>query len=303
MDDVIALLVADLHLSLAPPVARSAEPDWLKAQARPLRQVRALAREHGHLPVIAAGDIFDRWSPPAEIINWAMDNLPDMYAVPGQHDLPMHSYDDIQKSAYWTLVKQGTIVDLEKENFVELEDVCLFGFPWGSAIRSIEDDVPGDKLRLAVIHAYAWIQGKQYPGASIQSNLSQYRIPLEKYSAAVFGDNHQGFTSKCGNCQVINCGCLIPRKSDERQLKPSVGLLHRDGSITQSMLDCSDDLWLDAVESDNMIEENEELNAFLKELGSVDSNRMDYRTSILRYLDDCPVENGVRKMVLEILGE
>jgi len=86
---VLAILMADIHLSLKAPIWRSAEPDWLDAQARPLKEVKLLQDKY-KCPVICAGDIFDRsrktadgWNAPAELINYAIEYLPDdMYAIP-----------------------------------------------------------------------------------------------------------------------------------------------------------------------------------------------------------------------------
>ena len=55
--DIAAILVADIHLSHSPPVARSAEENWYEAMARPLNQLRNLA-EKWRAPVICAGDVF-----------------------------------------------------------------------------------------------------------------------------------------------------------------------------------------------------------------------------------------------------
>lgn len=52
----LALLIADVHLSWRPPIARSAEPDWPEAMARILRQVADLAAEH-RCPILCAGDV------------------------------------------------------------------------------------------------------------------------------------------------------------------------------------------------------------------------------------------------------
>ena len=43
------------------------------------------------------------------LISFAIRELPSCYAIPGQHDLPNHSYTDIQRSAYWVLVEAGII--------------------------------------------------------------------------------------------------------------------------------------------------------------------------------------------------
>src|SRR5690606_2165772 len=57
-DKVRALLVADIHLSHRPPIARAAEPDWYAAMERQLFQLRYLS-DHYRAPVICAGDVFD----------------------------------------------------------------------------------------------------------------------------------------------------------------------------------------------------------------------------------------------------
>jgi hypothetical protein len=127
---------------LKAPVWRSAEEDWLEAQRRPLKEVRELQNEH-QCVVICAGDIFDRnrkisdgWDAPAELINFALEELPDgMYAIPGQHDLPNHQYIDIGRSAYWTLVKIGKIKNIAPGHFTNIGPYLqLFGFPPGYSI-------------------------------------------------------------------------------------------------------------------------------------------------------------------------
>src|ERR1700684_2614264 len=68
---VIAAFVADVHLSLKPPIARSCEKDWLMAQARPIRQVNSIGLKHG-VPVFCGGDLFDKHNPPPELLSWCL---------------------------------------------------------------------------------------------------------------------------------------------------------------------------------------------------------------------------------------
>ena len=102
-ENIIAIFAADLHLSLKAPIWRSTEQDWFEAMLRPLVELRTLATLH-NCPIVYAGDIFDKWNSPPELINFAIEHLPKGHAIPGQHDLPLHNYEDIRKSAYWTLV-------------------------------------------------------------------------------------------------------------------------------------------------------------------------------------------------------
>lgn len=304
MPDVLAILTSDLHLTLTAPVARSCEPDWLEAQGRYLKQLRQLQDEHG-CPVIFAGDIFDRWLVVPELINWAIDRLPYGYAIPGQHDLPMHRLEDVKKSGYWTLVQAQVLEDLSEPDAWKdrSDDWTVHGFPWGEPIGlEGREDEPDAGLQVAVVHKYLWINGKSYPGADEGGHLSKCR--LEGYDAAVFGDNHIGFTAKSGRCSVMNCGCLIPRKSDERKLKPQVGLLKSDGTIERHLLDASQDRWLELEEElDTAARSQTEMERFLKELGSLENDRLDFREAVVRWVDDNKVSDGVKQAVLRALGE
>lgn len=104
--------------------------------------------------------------------------------------------------------------------------------------------------------------------------------------------------------RVINTGCLIPRKSDERKLKPTVGLLQDDGSIKVHHLDVSEDLWIEVEEElDAAARSQPGMERFLRELGSLENDRLDFRAAVVRYIDDNKVSDGVKKLLLQVLGE
>jgi len=317
---VIAVTCSDIHLTLTAPISRSTEPDWLEAQGRVLDQVRAISEEH-QAPIIYAGDIFHKYNAPPELINWAMRRLPFGYAVPGQHDLPLHNYDDIKKSAYWTLVESGKLIDLEwsvpvwEETFGEIYsrncELMLHGFPWGKDIR-FPNDVSFEQYRnpihLAVVHKYIWKAGKTYVGAPEQEKLSAYESILKGFDAATFGDNHKAFDGVAGDCAVINTGCLIRRKADEINNRPTVGLVYmlENGSV-QTMphyLDTSEDLWsLDESMTADAELVKEDMGRFLKELRSLNSDEYNFKDAVTQFLATNKVSEGVKSILVEVLED
>jgi len=192
-----AIFVSDIHLSHLAPALRSNEPDWYEAMARPVRELRRLAGKL-NVPVICAGDVFDKWSPPAELITFAIQELPEMYAVPGQHDLKHHSYEDIEKSGYWTLVEAGVIHHLEPGSPQRVNNLELYGFPWKHPITPCPNK--NERLKVAVIHAYCWEGQYKYLNAPESGNVRNFK--LSGYDAAVIGDNHIGWARG----KVCNCG-------------------------------------------------------------------------------------------------
>lgn len=240
---VIAIEISDIHLSDKAPVARSGEPDWYKAMARPLKEVSKLARKYS-CPVVCAGDIFHKWDSSAALINFALHYLPDgMLSIPGQHDLPLHNYTDIKKSAYWTLVKSGKIRNLQHGIVTAIDNLRLYAFPWGFPITKCPDPPHTFGLNVAVIHHYVWIDGRGFPGAPEDSKLSNLKRQLKGYDHALFGDNHLSFRSG----PVFNPGSLMRRASDQSEHRPVVGLLRADGTLERHYSDTRKDVLHETV--------------------------------------------------------
>lgn len=315
----IAVLVADLHLSLRPPAARSAEPDWLATQAGYLKQLRQIAdlserKASGQLtlPVICAGDLFDKPNPSPELINFAIKHLPAMHAVPGQHDLNYHRYEDLKKTAYWTLVEAGKVVDLKPGKPVEVNSggtaLRLHGFPWGISVYPPKD--PHDLLlEVAVIHSYIWTMGTGYPGAPGGHRARNWLKCVYNFDVAVFGDNHKSFSyspppGSVYKTLVWNCGGFIRRRTDEKNHRPSVGLLYADGSVKRTYLDTGRDRFIDdRVEQVKSSLKGAEILDFLEELENLADKDIDFRGAIMEWLDREKVPAEVRRTVLQALEE
>lgn len=303
---ILAILCSDIHLSHSCPSARTAEDCWYEAMARPLQEIRNLAARH-RAPVVIAGDIFHRWNEPAELINFALDHLPEAYAVPGQHDLPYHRMDLIKRSAFWTLVKVGKLklIDLP----VVLQDrLILHGFGWGKPIVPMSSE-RGDWLHLAVCHAYVWKEGYGYPGAPDSARLAKYWKNLQGYDAAVFGDNHKGFLFQnrapahpdgATIRSVLNSGTLMRRRTDEIAYQPHIGLLHDNGDIELHYLDTTKDQFITAA----LVDERKVVDAeeFLEGLKSLETDSLNFHDAVLHAMDELSVSDDVREIVVGLIG-
>jgi len=295
---IVALFCADVHLSLTPPIARSAEPDWLKAQGRVLKQVCDLADEH-QCPVVCAGDVFDRWNPPVELVNWAIENLPEMLAVPGQHDLPMHRYEDVKRSAYYTLSVTNRIMDMADGLPLNVRGIYYRGFAWDQELLGLEK-TDGRFRYVLVAHHFVWTKGRNdYPGAPPDCHADRIKAKVGGYDIAVFGDNHKRFMQVwTGGC-LYNCGCLIPRRSDERSQKPAVGLLQEDSRIIVRELNTAEDRWADVKPEDELPRSDPRMDGFVQELGRTRSEIFDYREALLDGVRDS--DEDVKREVMEAL--
>jgi len=299
MSEVLAAVCADIHLSHRAPTARSVESDWYVAQERYLNQLTGIANEY-KVPIICAGDVFDRYNPPPELINWAKEHLPpECYAIPGQHDIPYHDLGNLQKSAFWTL----KLTDPESQCFVWLKDshsyidprLRMFPFPFGAEVKT--EGLSESKLNVAVIHGCVALEDQGYPGLERKNYVRGWKKRLEGFDVAIFGDNHVAFEVS-GKPFIYNCGCLIPRKISERNHKPSVGLLKDDGTVERIYLDCSKDKWVEVSEEKTIRVDMGEL---IKEMNELAEDSLDFREALERYAENA--ETGVKSVIRELLEE
>lgn len=307
----IAILCGDIHLSHVAPACRAERTtkEWYNVQATYLEQ---LTSRVGDLPVVCSGDVFDKWDSPAELINFAIGHLPKgMYAVPGQHDLPNHSYKDIDRSAYWTLVQSGTVENLPPDCPLPISPgLCLHGFPWGWDIESCDkrrhDYEPEGQLlkgiQLAVIHKYVWRKTCSYPNAPESAHFANFDDSLRGYDAALFGDNHIQFliSNNAVGTTIFNNGTFLRRKSDERKYRPTIGVLYSDGRVEREFLDTKDDKFIDVddLKFDGTGLDAEEL---FEVLHGLTDKVLDYKAAVIQYLKTHEVGRGVQKLVVKLL--
>lgn len=297
---VIAILCSDLHLSSLKPACR-AEENWFSVQSEYLSQLNKLAHWF-EVPVICAGDIFDRWNANSETINFALQLLPDnMICVAGQHDLPNHRMDQMFRSAYGVLKEAGKIIDICGKTYAVTDQLMAYGYGWGQEIKPCEPAKYQSEayIRLAVIHKYCWTTRCSYPGAENSDKVGAYAKRLKGYDAAVFGDNHIGFCAKAGTCNVINTGGFIRRKSDELDYSPRVGLLMSDGSIDTHFLETKHDKFVEIVEEGETLPLD--MQAFIKGLKSFEQLGTNFREIVENHLRQDDIDGPVKDIILEAL--
>jgi DNA repair exonuclease SbcCD nuclease subunit len=296
----IAILMADVHLSHTAPAARSHEPDWYEAMRRQLVWLRELQSKL-NIPILIAGDIFHKYNPPVELVNFALQELPNrITAIPGQHDLPFHNMDDIHKSAYWTLVeahKIRTSVYQKPEFLAPQTGVVLHGFPFGCPLKPYKK-VPCEYMNIAMIHEYCW-QGKSgFPGASEDKTVNAHRNNADGYDILIFGDNHIPHEDISKNPIVFNCGGFYRRTIDEINHKPSVGILYSDKTIRREYVPVDEDIFVSAQEKP-VLDQN--ISEFVKYLANTTTNPLDVEEVIRNYVITHNVPESVQVEISRLL--
>lgn len=160
-------------------------------------------------------------------------------------------------------------------------------------------------MYLAVVHSYIWRQGNAYQGAPESKRVAGYNDALVGYDAAVFGDNHSGFsaTANHGNCDIMNTGGFIRRKIDETEYRPGVGILLNDGTIERVYLDISEDKMATETDIKNIkILERIDMPHLLEELNKLSSSSTSFPEAVRRWLEENRCRPYARQLLMEALG-
>lgn len=266
------------------------------------QELELLAHNHGEVPIICGGDIFDKWNPPVELVNFVIDHLPRMYAVPGQHDLPYHRLD-LDRCGYGALMRAGKVVDIGTDSYLPIPErpaLQLWGFPWGVDLCACGEDPDPEYMNIAVCHHYAWTDSHKYPDAPEDSNLRSIKKRLKGFDVAIFGDNHKGWiASSQKSLTVINNGGFIRRTIDELDYYPSYSVIYDDGTAKQFPFQYSGSdklLRTDTAKPQDQVWDTAEL---MEQLRESDAVAFDYREELLRAGKD----NKLSKIAQEQLAK
>lgn len=307
MKKPIAILTADWHIWGTSPLFRAAEEDWFSAMRRPLRQIRRFQKKNNDIPILIAGDIFDRYNPPPETVNWLMKNMPpNCYAIPGQHDLQNHNLELIEKTGFQTLVEGGKLQALNawEDAIIDIDDfeLQIAAKPWEQE-REIPKKEDGVDCLLYLAHQYVYCgQGTHYQGVTSDHDIKKLKEILNEVDIAVFGDNHIPWESTLKKTKIFNCGTLLRRKVDEREYRTGFGVLFDNKTVERIFFDTEDDKFSQCIITHNDQNESNKITAeLLEELEKLDTISADFRVALERELDRCKCSKTVKQISKEIL--
>jgi DNA repair exonuclease SbcCD nuclease subunit len=307
---VIAILLSDIHLSHSPPIARNNEPNWYAAMERQLTFLKELQKQHENPPIIVAGDIFHRWNSPPELINFALQEFPVMYSIAGQHDMPYHNFFEVKKSAYWTLVEAGKLIDIPYDKPYKIQhqmmDLVLYGFPFGFPLKpNLERD--SDVVTVAVIHDYCWRSGFSYFGAPEEKSVEGHCRLGMNYDVLHFGDNHKGFLKRFDDQWIFNGGTFYRRAIDELDYRPRVGLVvvefedDRFEIVVKPVYVPVEEDILSVKVQEAKSEVGVEIGNFVDYLSTITLNSLDIEGVIRQYTEMNSVRDAVRVEIMKLL--
>ena len=285
-----AIILSDVHLRDTQPVCR--KDDFWEAQKSKLKWLRSFHKDLGiEVPILCGGDVFHEWKTSPKLIDMALDYLPkNLIAIPGQHDMPNHSYKMINESGYGILSKikkiqndigiDRAIIDRGKNQLI------IWFFPYGEKLRSVQTSF-GD-INIAVVHHFVYKGRKPFPGqlTGVKGLLKK----LENYQLVITGDNHHPFTYQTDDQLLINPGCFSRQKADEVVIRPRVYIWYaEDNSFDIEYIPVGDSEEVISRKHLEKIEyKNEKIALFVGRLNEDIEAYFDFKSNMKEYLSGNP---------------
>jgi putative phosphoesterase len=274
-----AILCGDFHLREDTPVCRT--DTFLETQIEKLSFIKELQKEQ-NCPVVFSGDLFHHWKSSPYLITIALNYLPEnMWVIAGNHDLPNHSIELLDKSALGTLIHSGAIH-------------CLQGTHWLNFPEKASLVIENKKM--LVWHIMTWKDRNPIPGSSDPS-AKQILKKYPQYDIIVTGHNHATFVEEYEGRLLVNPGSITRQTADQENHRPCVFLWYEESNtVEQVFLKCSK-----GVVSRKHIEEREDVDAriatFVDKLNSEWQAGLSFEENLERFRK----ENKVSKLVMDII--
>lgn len=248
------LISSDWHLRADRPRCRLDE-NWLLSQKVVVKQIVKAANDNDAALCII-GDLFHTPVVPPRIAIMFLHLIKkakEVYIIPGNHDLPYHSWDNVNDS---------TIGIILKTNFV----TCL--------------DSPASDM--VFLHQLVFKSKNDAPPNSKGTTAAELLDKYPDYKWIFTGDNHQSFIYEEEGRYVINPGCILRQKADLKNYQPKVFLIDTESEEVNEIL-LKDDIEL---VTDTYLRKEEErkerIEAFIEIVQTSGSVSLDFHDNLIK---------------------
>lgn len=258
-------------------------------------------QEELKVPIYCAGDVVDRWRCTPGLLNWTAEHMPMMFAIPGQHDLPYHSYSAMEESGFVTLVNCGRIVPLKEPRRDLAAKFGVYPFAWNAPLKSPPKKRKGEKIRIALVHHYCYnSDATSHPGATTSAHVDVLRKKLEGFDVAVFGDNHIPFIDTGGYPIIVNHGTAIHRTAAERDLPVGPVVLYDNLEVKRARFRFAGAEWRE-IEKIEDVDYSAIEKRIARSMRKGIRHTITFEDAVERALDNTGASDAVRALVMEAL--
>ena len=292
------IISADWHIRATRPRCR-VDNDWLETQRMALAKVMKVAIDKKS-PVLVVGDIFHSNSDTSfeciQLVQQMADKLGGSYILAGNHDLPYHSSENLDKSAIGVLLNSNN-VHLIKDYLTKWNLEQEYPYIISAGNFDEEDD---KRAEIVFKHVLTILSEDKPDFVDCETPESL----LEKFPDAKWiftGDYHHNFHYEKNGRHVVNSGCLLRQASDMKNYQCGVYFVDTDENIVEfiPIIDNEDLIDDSYILQEN--ERNERIESFVDKLKKTKGVSLDFIENVQNEMKHNKFETELVQVVDELL--
>lgn len=273
------IITADLHLRSDRPRCRIDE-DWEGTQRNALKFIAGKAGEL-NCPVYIVGDIFHTPTVPPWVVNMFLDSFNGVaiHGIAGNHDLPFHSYKNVNRSSFGTIEQRMTPPPFDWSHF-------------GEPIKKYFN------CNILFRHELIFPSMKEIPEFFDGKSAGELLAEFPDYDFIFTGDYHHNFVYEKNNRYVINPGCMLRQAADMKDYKPGFYFVDTDKKefefihYPDSVEMVVNDYLIDAKEKEDRI------SAFVEAVRGSNSVSLDFIENVKKAISENQLSENTKKCIL-----
>ncbi len=285
------IITADWHIRATMPRCR-VDIDWIETQRKALNQIVKISKVKD-APVMVVGDLFhsnsDTTFECVQMVQQVADELGGLYVLAGNHDLPYHSSENIERSAIGVLFKSHNVFSI-KDYFCS-HNVSAANF----------DGKDNENAEMVFKHVLTFPDAKSLPpnvdALTAKDLLNEF--PNAKWIFT--GDYHHNFHYQKNGRHVINPGCLLRQASDMKDYQCGVYLVDTDKEIAEFVPIIDNEQFVDDSYILKEEERTERIENFVNKLADTKNISLDFKENVYRAIQQNKFSDEMINMLEELM--
>ena len=293
------IITADWHIRATRPRCRIDE-DWIQTQQKALDQIVQISNKRG-ASVFVVGDLFHSNSDTSfQCIQMVQDvalELGSLYVLAGNHDLPYHSSENIEKSAIGVLFNSSHIFQIR--DFFE-------SWKWNtdekisySASNFDKQDYVNAKFVFKHILCFPDVKSMPPNVDAITAKELLEKFPNAKYIFT--GDYHHNFHYEKNGRHVVNPGCLLRQAGDMKDYQCGVYYVDTDKEVVEFIPIIDSEEFVDDSYIIKQEERETRIENFVDKLKDTKSVSLDFINNVENAMLENNIQGELRDKIEQLL--
>ena len=288
------IVTADWHIRATKPRCRIDE-DWIQTQQKALNQIVQISNEK-KAPVFVVGDLFHSNSDTSfqciQMVQQIADKLGELYVLCGNHDLPYHSSENIEKSAIGILLNSNNIHSIT-EYIDELDE-----FSFSAANFDQKDNKDAE---VVFKHILVFPDVKSIPPNVDAITAKELLSEFPKAKWIFTGDYHHNFHYEKNGRHVINSGCLLRQASDMKDYQCGVYYVDTDKEVVEFIPIIDSEEFVDDSYIIKQEERENRIESFVDKLKDTKNISLDFINNVENAMIENKIQGELKTTIEELL--